>query len=97
MDRDPLRFEVRVKPRAALERVGGTWGDGALVVAVSAPAVAGRANRAVVEAISAALGVRPRQVAVVGGHHHRSKVIEVSDPPAGASDRLDELRSAGAP
>lgn len=95
MDRVPLRFEVRVKPRARTGRVGGTWGDGVLVVAVSAPAVAGRANRAVVEAISAALGMRSRHVAVVAGHRHRTKLIEVIDPPPGASGRLDELRSAG--
>ncbi|NNE94691.1 MAG: DUF167 domain-containing protein [Acidimicrobiales bacterium] len=90
---DSLRFEVRVRPRARSTSVGGTWGPAdALVVSVTDPAVDGRANRAVLKLLASALHVRPRQLSIASGAHHRSKVIELSDPPPGTRDRLEHLR-----
>jgi uncharacterized protein len=83
-----LRFAVRVRPGARRESVGGRWAEDALVVAVAAPAVEGKANEAVRRALAAAFGVRRRDVEIVTGHRGRDKVVTVSgaDPA-----RLAEL------
>jgi hypothetical protein len=55
-----------------------------LIVRVNAPAVDGRANVAVIEAVAKAFGVKRRQVDVVAGASHRAKTLEVTgaDPAA---------------
>ena len=69
---------MRVRPGASRTAVGGGYGDPpALVVAVHAPAVDGRANDAVVAAIADALDVRARDVRLVSGHSSRTKVVAV--------------------
>ena len=83
---------LRVKPGASRTRVGGTYGDPpALVVAVSAPAVDGRANDAVVAALSDALGVRRADVEIVSGHTSRTKVVRID---ADVDERWSELLGA---
>jgi uncharacterized protein len=60
----------------------------ALVVAVAAPAVDGKANEAVRRAVAEAFGVRARDVTVVSGERSRDKVLEIG----GADEaRLAEL------
>ncbi|ASR39579.1 hypothetical protein BAY61_23240 [Prauserella marina] len=89
-----MRFAVRVKPGAKREAVGGQWsgslGD-ALIVAVPAPAVDGKANEALCKALAAAFGVRARDVVVVRGQRSRDKVVELRDPPPDGSRRLTAL------
>jgi uncharacterized protein YggU (UPF0235/DUF167 family) len=88
------RFAIRVRPGARRTVVGGCW-DGrlgpALVVAVTAPAVDGRANDAVCRALADALGVPRATVAIATGAHARDKVVCVDSPPAGLAARIDEL------
>ena len=57
----------------------GRYGDAALVVAVQAPAVDGRATTAALAALAKALGCPARQVTLVGGATSRTKVVEVPD------------------
>lgn len=59
----------------------------ALVVAVTAPAVDGRANDAVRVALAEALGVSGRDVTISVGGRSRDKVVEVS--VSGSSVDLD--------
>jgi uncharacterized protein (TIGR00251 family) len=71
--------------------VGGRRGD-ALTVAVTAPAVDGRANEAVRQALADAFGVRRRQVVIVSGERARDKVVEIDpEPPEGARLLADML------
>lgn len=82
-----MRFAVRVKPGAKKDAVGGRHGD-ALVVAVAAPPVEGKANEAVRKALAKAFGVRRQDVVIVAGEKGRDKVVELPGDPG----RLDELR-----
>jgi uncharacterized protein YggU (UPF0235/DUF167 family) len=63
----------------------------ALIVAVTAPAVDGRANDAVCRALAEVLDVPVRDIVVVTGGHSRDKLISVADPPAGTAATLAEL------
>ncbi|GAA0634155.1 hypothetical protein GCM10010174_64550 [Kutzneria viridogrisea] len=89
-----MRFPVRVKPGAKRDSVGGTWagpGGPALVVAVSAPAVEGKANEAVRRALAAAFGVRRQDVLIIAGERGRDKVVELCSAPEGTADLLARL------
>lgn len=86
-----MRFSVRVKPNAKRDAVGGDYA-GALIVAVRAPAVEGRANEAVRKVLAAELGVRARDVLVVQGERGRDKVIELAVVPDTAGERIQALR-----
>lgn len=70
--------------------MGGAYGD-ALVVAVSAPPVDGRANAAVCEAVAKAFGLRRSRVTLVSGATGRTKVLDVDAPDAEVSARLAAL------
>ena len=90
----PARLAVRVRPGASRTRVGGRYGGGPgarLVVAVTARAVDGAANAAVLGAVAAALGVRPRQVTLVQGRTNRDKTLEIATPPADLEHRIELL------
>jgi uncharacterized protein YggU (UPF0235/DUF167 family) len=70
-----MRVAVRVHPRAARSRV--VWDGAVLSLWVTAPAVDGAANRAVLLAVAEWAGVRPAAVRLVAGERSRSKVVEV--------------------
>ncbi len=82
-DRPVSTYVVRVKPGASRTRVGGSYGDPpALVVAVTEPAVDGRATAAVLRALAAALDVPRTDLEVASGHTSRTKLIRVEAEPA---------------
>nr|WP_106180163.1 DUF167 domain-containing protein [Prauserella shujinwangii] len=89
-----MRFPVRVKPGSTRDAVGGCW-DGrlgeALVVAVRAPAVDGKANDAVRRVLAGALSVRAGDLVVVRGQRARDKLIELRDAPPEAPGLLASL------
>jgi uncharacterized protein len=86
---------VRVKPAAARNRVGGRY-DGpygpAVIVAVTAPAVDGRATEAARRAVAEALRVRPAGLRLRSGAASRDKLFTIDDPPADLEVRLQALR-----
>ncbi|HEX2806122.1 MAG TPA: DUF167 domain-containing protein [Kineosporiaceae bacterium] len=71
-----IRVTIRVKPGASRTRVGGDHA-GVLVVAVTQRAVDGKATEAALQALAEALGVRRREVTLVTGAAHRTKVVEI--------------------
>lgn len=80
-----------MKPGASRIAVGGSYGAGELVVAVSKPAVDGAANAAVLAAVAEAFGLRRSAVRLVNGHTARTKVLELDADPEMLELRLVEL------
>lgn len=88
-------FRVRVRPGAKHNRVGGLWGEGsdaAVNVWVTKRAVDGAANKAVLDVVASALGVRKHQVTIVAGQTSRTKTLRITEPPLDLLARLDVLR-----
>jgi len=86
---------VRVKPGASRAQVGGRY-DGpygpALVVAVTAPAVDGRATEAARRALAEALELRAAQVELRSGAASRDKLFTVLADAAEVESRVRRLR-----
>jgi hypothetical protein len=88
-----VRITIRVKPGSARAFTGGQHGD-ALVVAVNAQAVDGKATEAALRAVADAFGVRRRDVTLVTGATSRDKVVDIDGDEAALVTRRDELRAA---
>jgi hypothetical protein len=73
---DGVRLSVHVKPRASRTEILGVR-DGALLLAVAAPPVEGEANAALVRALSDALGVAARDIAIASGHAGKRKIVDI--------------------
>lgn len=85
-----MRVAVRVKPAASRTAVGGRHGN-ALVVAVTAKPVDGKATEAVLRAVAEAFGVSRSSVTLVIGATSRDKVIGIAGPTEALAKRLEEL------
>jgi hypothetical protein len=70
------RFAVRLTPRAGSDRIDGVV-DGELRVHVTAPAVEGAANNALVRLLAGELGIAKRDVRIVAGATSRRKLVVV--------------------
>ena len=92
-------LEVRVQPGAKRAGLKGWLEDGALRLAVTAPAEGGRANDAVITLLAESLYLRPRDLSVRRGASSRSKWIEIGGLDAAeARRRIDRaLEGARAP
>ncbi|MDP2872655.1 MAG: DUF167 domain-containing protein [Bacillota bacterium] len=82
-----LVFPVRVQPKSSRNELVGIT-DGALWIKVTAPPVAGQANRATLALLADLLGVPASALALTGGARSRNKQVQISGVTA------DHLRSA---
>ena len=90
---DQLLIEIRVRPNASSNKVGGTVGDPPrLVVAVQAPAVDGKANHAVIKELAKAFDIRARDFTIVFGELGRDKRILVNGDTTKLSKKYEELQ-----
>ena len=76
-------LHVKVVPGSSRDRVAGRYGDG-VKVQVSAPPQDGKANKAVIVVLAAALGVKPAQVTLLRGQAQPRMVFEVKGVDQGA-------------
>lgn len=83
----PATLNIKVVPGASRDRIAGRYGDG-VKVQVSAPPEKGKANDAVINVISAALGIRAADVVLLRGHTQPRKVVQINGLD---QKRLDEL------
>lgn len=94
-----MTVAVRVKPGSRRPGVGGRV-EGphgpALVIAVSAPALDGRATEAARRALAEALEVRPSAVALRAGPASRDKLFRVEGPALAIDARVRRLRDGSA-
>jgi uncharacterized protein (TIGR00251 family) len=85
-------LEIRVRPNAARNKVGGTAGEPPrLLVAVQAPAVDGKANAAVVKELALAFKLRARDFTIVHGELARDKRLIVTGNVIELAKRLEDL------
>ena len=90
-----LVIEIRVRPNAPRNKVGGTAGEPPrLVVAVQAPAVDGKANAAVIKELAKAFGLRPRDFTIVHGELSRDKRLLVANAPRALTTKYEELKGS---
>ena len=72
-----VTLKVRASPGASRDRIVGVLGD-ALKIAVSAAPEKGRANKRILRLLADALGLAPRDLAVVGGEASRDKRVRIA-------------------
>jgi uncharacterized protein (TIGR00251 family) len=70
-------LRVHVQPSARTEGMAGAHGS-SLKVRVRAPAVAGKANRALLALLARELGVSPAGLVLVGGANGRDKRVAIA-------------------
>jgi uncharacterized protein YggU (UPF0235/DUF167 family) len=94
---DPMpvsaRFAVRLMPRGGADRVDGVSDEGVLQARVSAPAVGGAANAALVRLVAEELDVSRSSVRLVAGATGRLKLIMVDGlSPQGVARRWPGIK-----
>jgi len=70
------RIAVRLQPRASRNELVAIR-DGVLIARVTAPALEGRANRALCRMLAERLDVAPSRVVLARGERSREKLIEI--------------------
>jgi uncharacterized protein (TIGR00251 family) len=73
----PVTLRIRVRPRAAADRIEADSAAREVIVSVTAPAVEGKANRAMLAQLADHLGVSRSSLQIVSGEKSRRKVVRV--------------------
>ncbi len=83
---------MRLTPRAHSDRLDGVArladGTAVLKVSVTAPPVEGRANDALVQLLATEWGIARRDIAIIGGHKSRNKIVHIAGEPTLLLQRL---------
>jgi len=73
---DKVDVPILVEPNAAADEVIGRDGDG-IKIRVTGEAGDGRSNKALIEMIATAIGVKPYQVTLTKGHYQTRKAVQI--------------------
>ena len=71
-----MKIDVKVIPNARKERIVGE--GGLYKVYVTAPALDGKANKALIDLLAEHFGVKKGDVRIVKGEKSREKIVEIS-------------------
>ena len=82
-----LVIKVFVQPRASKNAIVGPYGD-ALKIRLTAPPVAGEANRSCVKFLAKSFGLPQAALEIISGHSSRSKHVLVHTPSDEAKKRI---------
>jgi len=85
-------LKIHVNPRSSKEQVTGCHGD-ALNIRLTAPAVEGRANKALISFLAGFLGVKKRQVKIQSGDKSRNKLVSISGISPGEIEKMIESKT----
>jgi uncharacterized protein YggU (UPF0235/DUF167 family) len=89
-------LKVLLRPRSASERIEGPLGD-YLKISVTAPAVEGKANEALLRFLADQMGLKRSQLSVHAGHRSvRKRIALDACSPQQVLDRL-KIRGEAAP
>lgn len=70
-----IYLSLRVQPNARRDAFAGLWNDTHIKVALSAPAVDGKANDALIDFLADSLGFKKKNIFIVTGQTSRCKII----------------------
>ena len=70
-------FAIRVVPKSSKTEIAGIMDDGALKIRLTAPAVDGKANQALIEFLADLFDVKRDQIEIVVGLTSREKLVSV--------------------
>ncbi len=87
---DGVVLSVHVVPGAKRQQLVGFWGENALKIAISAPPVDDKANRALIEFLSFCLKIPKRQVVLLSGQTGRDKRIKVMGISENVQKEIEE-------
>jgi len=87
---DGVIFKVRVQPGASKNKIVGVQGD-ALKIKINAPAVKGKANRALIDFLAEKLAVKKSQIEIISGHTSRIKKIKVLGEGPKIKEKIQSL------
>jgi uncharacterized protein (TIGR00251 family) len=79
-------FKVFVQPRSAKNKIVGAHGD-ALKIKITAPPVAGAANKMCLKFLAKSLAAPPLLLEIINGHNSRTKQLLLRSEQAPPSDK----------
>jgi len=83
-------FKIKVQPGAAKNEIVGVQGD-ALKIKINAPAVKGKANRALIDFLAKEFGMKKSEIEIMSGHTSKVKKIKVVRQGTGIQKTIDML------
>lgn len=75
--KNSCRLQIRVQPNAKREGWAGMWNNTHYKIALTAPAVDGKANDALIAFLSKETHLPKRAFTIISGQTNRCKVIEI--------------------
>ena len=83
-------LSIHVVPGAKRQQLIGLWGENAFKIAISAPPVDDKANRALIEFLSFSLKIQKRNILLVSGNTGRDKRIKIVGDASQLEKEMEE-------